>query len=295
MYIKFLDSNKPVECSVIPNGNIVTLKFKNDLSINVTGFHCYLDQDCLYDISGCSYEGFTTLYRSDDETAKYNGYQLSNDDSVYVPPTPLIRLRSGIGGTLQGDLEQSVKDYSELDLPDILPDDNYEFVHWDPDLPKNGEIMSSTTHTAIFEYIPTLDDVITAKISEIHATQQAVIQAGIDVMLTDGSTEHFTLTDHDQTSLMGLQQQVIQGNEQIPWHTSDQTTHCKYYSNADMLLIVTAAMQFVTFHVTYFRDLRIYVNAMMDKKMVDDITYGVYIPEEYQSEVLRDLYAAMEV
>ena len=129
----------------------------------------------------------------------------------------------------------------------------------------------------------------------MNAEQQSVIQSGIDVTLTDGTVEHFTLTDHDQTSLMGLQTQVAQGVENIPWHTSDTAEHCKYYSNEDMLLIVTAAMQYVTFHVTYFRDLRIYINAMEDKESVEAVTYGIIIPEEYRSEVLKDLYSAMGV
>ena len=144
-------------------------------------------------------------------------------------------------------------------------------------------------------YVPTLEEVKASKVAEMNATQQSVIQQGIDVTLTDGTVEHFALTDHDQTSLMGLQTQVAQGAEQIPWHTSDTTEHCKYYSNVDMLLIVTAAMQYVTFHVTYFRDLRIYINALEDKESVEAVAYGVYIPVEYQSEVLKDLYAAMGV
>ena len=144
-------------------------------------------------------------------------------------------------------------------------------------------------------YVPTLEEVKASKVAEMNNIQQSVIQSGFDVILTDGTVEHFTLTDHDQTSLMGLQTQVAQGAENIPWHTSDTAEHCKYYSNADMLLIVTAAMQYVTFHVTYFRDLRIYINAMDDKESVEAVTYGIVIPEEYRSEVLKDLYAAMGV
>lgn len=143
-------------------------------------------------------------------------------------------------------------------------------------------------------YVPTLEEVQEAKVSEMNAMQQSVIQQGIDVKLTDGSVEHFTLTDHDQTSLMGLQTQVAQGVESIPWHTSDQAEHCKYYSNADMALITAAAMQFVTFHVTYFRDLRIYIRSMENKEEVEAVTYGIIIPEEYQSDPLKDMYAAMQ-
>lgn len=139
----------------------------------------------------------------------------------------------------------------------------------------------------------TIEEAIEMKVEEMNMEQQMFIQNGIDVTLTDGSVEHFTLFDQDQTSLMGLQVQVAQGVESIPWHTSDQSVHCKYYSNADMTLIVTAAMQFVTYHVTYFRDLRIYIRSLKSKDKVEAVTYGMEIPEKYQSQPLKDMLAAM--
>ena len=123
----------------------------------------------------------------------------------------------------------------------------------------------------------------------MNTEQQKVIQNGINVTLTDGTIEHFTLTSQDQTSLMGLQSQVAQRLDNIPWHTSDQTEHCKYYSNADMALIVTAAMQYVTWHVTYFRDLRIYIRNLDEREIINNIYYGISIPEEYQSQPLKDM------
>ena len=144
-------------------------------------------------------------------------------------------------------------------------------------------------------YVPTLEEVKASKVSEMNAAQQSVIQNGIDVTLTDGTVEHFTLTDHDQTSLMGLQTQVAQGVEQIPWHTSDTTEHCKYYSNADMALIIETAMQAVTYHVTWFRDARIYINSLEDSTSVESVTYGMTIPKEYRSEVLADIYASQGI
>ena len=141
-------------------------------------------------------------------------------------------------------------------------------------------------------YVPTLEEVREQKVIEINNVQQAVIAQGIDVTLTDGTTEHFTLTDHDQTSLMGLQSQVAQGAEQIPWHTSDQSEHCKFYSNADMALITTAAMSCVTWHVTYFRDLRIYIRSLTTKEEVKSVVYGMDIPAEYQSEPLKAMIVA---
>ena len=138
---------------------------------------------------------------------------------------------------------------------------------------------------------PTLDEVKEAKVAEMNKAQQDAIQSGVDVTLSDGSVEHFSLTDHDQTSLVGLQTQVASGEENIPWHTSDETKHCKFYSNADMAKITATAMEFVTWHITYFRDLRIYIRSLESKEDVGRITYGTGIPEAYQSEPLKAMLA----
>lgn len=232
-YLKFLDSQKIIQCIVVPESeHVVTLKFHDAVTVDTSGFDLFLDKKGELDIGGDSYHSYNTVYRNDDTTAEYNGYQLSNDKSVYKEqpqPTPVE---------------------------------------------------------------PTLDELKEQKISEMNIAQQESIQNGINVTLSDGTVEHFTLTDHDQTSLMGLQAKVAQGETQIPWHTSDVNEPCKYYSNTDMGLITETAMQAVTFAVTYFRDLRIYINSMEDSTSVKNVTYGMTIPKEYRSEVLADIYAS---
>lgn len=141
-------------------------------------------------------------------------------------------------------------------------------------------------------YEPTLEEIKEQKIAEMNAEQQKIIQYGVEVPLSDGTTERFTLKDQDQMSLMGLQTLAAQGVEQIPWHEADNAEHCKYYSAEDMSRITGTALSFISYQVTYFRDLRIYINSMSDKESVQSVTYGMYIPQEYQSEVLADFYAA---
>lgn len=233
-YLKFLDSQKIIQCTVVPESeHVVTLKFPDAVTVDKSGFDLFLDEKEELDIGGDYYHGYNTVYRNDDTTAEYNGYQLSNDGSIYEnqpQPTPIE---------------------------------------------------------------PTLDELKEQKIAEMNVAQQESIQNGVDVTLSDGTVEHFTLTDHDQTSLMGLQTKVAQGETQIPWHTSDVNEPCKYYSNTDMALITETAMQAVTYHVTWFRDLRIYINSLQTSEEVKNITYNSYIPEEYRSEVLKDLLKTM--
>lgn len=236
-YIKFLGKETVYKGIVIPEENIVTLKFEGEKEISSSGFDLFNDEDCQVDIGGDYYHSFTTVYKNDEETEKYNGYQLSNDGSVYVKPEP---------------------------EPEPEP------------------------------YVPTLEEIQEQKVQEMNNAQQTAIQNGINVTLSDGTIEHFTLTDHDQTSLMGLQSQVIAGEQLIPWHTSDETEHCKFYSNTDMALITSAAMSYVTWEVTYFRDLRIYIRSLQTKDEVEAVYYGMNIPEAYQSEPLKAMIAAQQ-
>jgi hypothetical protein len=169
-----------------------------------------------------------------------------------------------------------------------IPGEEYEYIEPTmPEMPEPEPIPEPDP-----EPEPTLEELKDWKIMEMNGEQQQVIQSGVDVMLTDGTVERFDLKDQDQTSLLGLQTLVLNGQEKIPWHTSDNSEHCKYYSNADMALITAKALDFVTTQVTYFHDLRIYINSMTDKESVESVTYGMYIPTEYQSEVLADIYAA---
>lgn len=87
-YLKFLNSSEVYKCKVIPQNNIVTLKFDSEMEISTAGFNLYNDETCETDIGIGAYHNFTTVYRNDETTAEYNGYQLSKDGSVYVEPEP---------------------------------------------------------------------------------------------------------------------------------------------------------------------------------------------------------------
>lgn len=181
-------------------------------------------------------------------------------------------------GFVFGKYEDYTTLYKDTETGYILSNDGSVYVEPEP-IPEPEPIE------------PTLEEVKESKVGEMNETQQKVIAAGVDVTLTDGTTERFALEEHDQTSLVGLQSQVVTGEENIPWHTSNEAEHCKFYSNADMEKITTTAMSYVTWHVTYFRDLRIYIRSLESKEDVEKVTYGMDIPEAYQSEPLKAMLA----
>ena len=139
----------------------------------------------------------------------------------------------------------------------------------------------------------TLEEVKKVKIEHLDSTCENTIYAGTDVTLSNGSVEHFTLDAKDQLDLSGIGLQLLQGAEQIAWHKDDETESCKFYSAADGTTIIQTLTLFRTYHITYFRDLRIYVNSLTDADDVNAIEYGSVIPDEYKSDVLKSIEAQM--
>ena len=135
-------------------------------------------------------------------------------------------------------------------------------------------------------YVPTLDEVKAAKLQEIAAVCEQIIYTGIDVELPDG-TEHFSLTEKDQINLFGKQAQMVAGAEKFEYHQNGHP--CRYYTMEEMQKIIETALGFITYQTTYCNALNMWIAASDDKEEVLSIVYGCDIPEEHQSEVLRDL------
>ncbi len=134
-------------------------------------------------------------------------------------------------------------------------------------------------------YVPTLAERQAAKKAEISADCERAIYKGVNVTLANGSTEHFSLTEHDQLNLFGKQAQLVAGAELLEYHADGQP--CRYYSAADMQAIIQAAMWHVSYHTTYCNALNMWITGCQDTEMVREIFYGADVPEEYRSEVLN--------
>lgn len=134
-------------------------------------------------------------------------------------------------------------------------------------------------------YEPTLAELQVSKKQEISEACERAIYSGISVTLLDGSTERFALTEHDQLNLFGKQVQLASGAVQLEYHSDGQP--CRYYSAADMQTIITTAMTYVSYHTTYCNALNMWIAGVTDKNELNQIAYGVSVPEQYRSEVLK--------
>ena len=194
----------------------------------------------------------------------------SNIVEVYDKDINLSGFQIFYNGNLLGDYSNYTTVYRELK-------NSYQ-------LSNDGSIYKE------MKYELTLADLQEQKIQEMNNIQQNLINEGTEVELSDGSKEKFSLNTNDQLSLNSLSVKNLEGLTMLPWHPANEEVHCKFYSEEDMKRITDACVNFVTYHVTYFRDLRIYIRSLQTKEEVKAIEYGVDIPIEYQSEVLQALF-----
>lgn len=137
----------------------------------------------------------------------------------------------------------------------------------------------------------TVDYVKSVKIAEMSNACNKVITNGFDVTLSDGNSYHFSLTTQDQLNLITLSSMVASGETQIPYHADGEL--CRFYSAEDINIIITTATQFKTYQVSYFNALKAYIESMTDIETIGAVVYGMEIPAEHQSDVLKVLLAAM--
>lgn len=139
----------------------------------------------------------------------------------------------------------------------------------------------------------TVDYVKSMKIAEMSNICNKVITNGFDVFLSDNNLHHFSLTTQDQLNLITLSSMVASGEEQIPYHADGEL--CRFYSAEDINTITSAATQFKTYQISYFNALKAYIESLDDMNKIGAITYGIDIPAEYQSDVLKVLLMNMTI
>lgn len=152
---------------------------------------------------------------------------------------------------------------------------NFDFV-----LDDNGELVD------VVEIEPSIEPIREAKIAEMDKICTQTIYDGIDIELSTG-VEHFTLDEHDQANLLGLGLELGQGAEMVTWHNDDKNESCKFYSAADATKIIQSLTVWKSYHITFYRDLRIYINSLTTKAEVEAVTYSMELPEEFKSDVLK--------
>lgn len=137
-----------------------------------------------------------------------------------------------------------------------------------------------------------LEDVKAKKIADMSEACRNAIIAGFDALLSDGNSHHFSLTIEDQLNINSLFGLLASGMTQVPYHADGEV--CEYFSAEDFGIIVQTATAHKTYHESYFNSLKSYINSKRTAATVEAIFYGMEIPAQYQSDVLKALQGAQK-
>lgn len=133
----------------------------------------------------------------------------------------------------------------------------------------------------------TVEYVRAAKLKEMSNRCNKEITDGFNVVLSDGISHHFDLTLEDQLNLFDVATAIENGENKIAYHASGEMS--KFYDVEDMKKVIKAASDLKQFHTAYFNSLKGYINSLANVAEIASIEYGVAIPDEYISEVLKSL------
>jgi hypothetical protein len=95
---------------------------------------------------------------------------------------------------------------------------------------------------------------------------------------------------------MGKIKEIEMGATKVSYHANsgNNDNRCIYYSAEDIRKIFSTGFFHKEFHSTYFESLKYYINSMDSIVNISAVYYGMEIPEEYQSEPLKDKYKQLE-
>lgn len=170
--IQFLNSSNIYDVKLSKDRNTVKLFFTEESMPNNLNKGFKLINEHNGNIMG-DYSAYTTVYKEYPEEA-YT-VELSNDGSVYTESDKTVKFTVMEGGKLEGDLTQAVKDYSEIVVPTPLPNADYQFIEWEPEIPSSGKVENDKTFKAIFNFTETRKKIadLEAEISNLQSQIEA--------------------------------------------------------------------------------------------------------------------------
>ena len=137
----------------------------------------------------------------------------------------------------------------------------------------------------------TIEYVKDQKIKEMTSMSNKAIIDGFDMELDDGSIHRFTLTKENRLSIYSLQSILLSGQASIPYMDNDS---CILLSTTEIQNLLTKANNHTIYNKLYLNSLKSYIKSLNDINAISKIEYGIEIPEEYQTDVLRQLIASKE-
>ena len=153
--------------------------------------------------------------------------------------------------------------------------ENNEAIDYNPPI-YNPVITPEPIDTVSIEYAKQL------RITELSNTCTQTIESGIDL-----ENEHYSLTVTDQLNLLAAENEIRNGAEQVMYHTDGEDY--RYFTAEEIAAIVSAANRWRIYNTTYFKAVKAYLTDLTDLQTILDFQYGDEVPDEYKSDILKEL------
>ena len=160
----------------------------------------------------------------------------------------------------------------------------YEALKTEQEIEYAQEIYDNTEEPETSEDTTSIDFIRASKIKEMSYQCNKTIENGFDIEMEDG-TYHYSYALEDQLNLMNLSAAIARGEEQLSYHADGEL--CRFYTAAEINEIISTGNAWKTYHTTYFNALKAYINSLETIEEISVITYGIELPEEFKTDVLR--------
>ena len=282
--IRFVKSNLEYNVSLKSNANRIVCTFENESDAkNAPISEGFVEINEHNGVVQGNYEQYKYIYNKESDGVTVTLTTDKNDAFVEVKPS--VTFSASVGGTIDGETVQTVDTYAELVIPTPIANENYKFVEWSPSIPNKGDVTESVSFVAIFEYVPTEEELLSQleimkqdKISELSSACESAIYRGVDV-----NEKHYSYTLQDQSNLENAINISSQTGLDVPYHADGES--CALYSLTQLQEIYVAEQVNLTKNQTYFNQIKQYIlDTFTDINMIDEldeITYGTELTGTY--------------
>lgn len=195
---------------------------------------------------------------------------------------PTVTFTAGVGGAIEDNAKQVVNRYEELVIPTPVINDNHEFVGWNPEIPADGVIPSDMTFEAMFNYIPTAEELAatlkynkSVKISESKTMLTKYLAAHpLKSTCHNGVVGYYNITSEKQTLMNNnyfsysiAKQAGIEA--ELTWNETGKES--EVWTEEEFLQLIMEVQAFVKPMVALQQKYEVMINACKTQEELDAI------------------------
>lgn len=133
------------------------------------------------------------------------------------------------------------------------------------------------------------DDADTEKLNAIKQAKVSSMSAMCNQTIINGvdwNGEHYSLTLEDQNNINNLKD-MVSISEYIPYHPDGNGGNCTFFTAEEFTQFYTYCFQFKLYHLTYYNQLKGYINSLTSVDAVLDVNYGMKLTDEYHENLVK--------